>query len=86
MQGEILAFLSITVVVTVYVVTILLMGNKVTTTPVPGSFYKISPMCPVENYSTSGYVLVTNFSDQLNSGLRNMMSLQWLGVFTEQQR
>ena len=60
-------------IVTLCVVMILLGSYKIPTRPV-------SPV-PRENiisqkYSSGGYVLATHFSDQLNSGLRNMMSFQ----------
>ena len=70
MQNEILAFHTIMATVTLCIVVILLGSYKIPTRPVPrGDIIS-------QDFSASGYVLVTYFSDQLTSGLRNIMSLQ----------
>ena len=89
MQNEILAFHTFTAVVTLCIVLVLLGSYKIPTRPVPRrdtisqNFSASGYVRPVPrgdtispNFSASGYVLATRYTDQLTSGLKNVMSLQ----------
>ena len=70
MRNEILIFHAITAAVVLCVMMILLGSYKIPSLPIPRKDI-IS-----KHYSSGGYVLAARFSDQLTSGLSNMMSLQ----------